>query len=151
MSLQIILCNQFNDVKPIVDFFDHLQNSEDMTHFHPHPFTDTEANNRLSYQGKDLYYGMLIDKTMVGYGMLRGWDQGYQIPSLGIALHTDYRGLGLGKLLMEFLHKSAKVRRAPQIRLKVYKDNIVARSLYEKLGYQFSVEEGEQLVGYLTL
>jgi len=90
--------------------------------------------------------------VVLAYGILRGWDEGYAIPSLGIAVHPDARGTALGELLMHFLHGAARQRGARRVRLKVYSDNLAARSLYAKLGYNFdSVVEDGQLIGTLEL
>ena len=80
--------------------------------------------------------------------MLRGWDQGFAVSSLGIATHAAARGIGLGRALMLYLHAEARRRGARRIRLKVYPDNRVAVELYRTLGYVFAgeLEEG-QLVG----
>ena len=87
---------------------------------------------------------------VVAYGMLRGWDDGYEIPSLGIAVHPAARGSGAGRELMEHLHREARARRAPSVRLTVYSDNASARRLYEELGYELE-SRGDDLVGYLAL
>jgi len=44
--------------------------------------------------------------------MLRGWDEGYETPSLGIAVHPDARGLGLARTFMGFLHAAASFQGA---------------------------------------
>ena len=121
-------------------------------HFHPHPFTDETAKQLAHYRGEDLYYVLVDGGTVLAYGMLRGWDEGYEIPSLGIAVDSHHRGRGFGELLMHFLHSAARMKGAEKIRLKVYKDNLSACDLYRKLGYQLE-ENGpeEQLVGILVL
>jgi [ribosomal protein S18]-alanine N-acetyltransferase len=84
--------------------------------------------------------------------MLRGWDEGYDVPSLGIAVHPESRGQGLGELLMHFLHCAARRKGAREIMLKVYKENTAAYQLYLRLGYRFDGEEQKgQLVGRLAL
>ncbi len=132
-------------------FFRELKKAGDDRTFHPHPFTDEEAARLAGYNGKDLYY-VAVDETLVlAYGMLRGWDEGYEIPSLGIALHPLSRGTGLAAAFMEFLHAAARRNGARKIRLKVYPDNIIAVRLYEGLGYRFASQETGQLVGTVSL
>ena len=60
--------------------------------FHPHPFTTEAARERAAYTGKDLYYVVIEGDEILGYGMLRGWDEGYEVPSLGIVIHPAHRG-----------------------------------------------------------
>lgn len=137
--------------KPLAVFFRHLRKSKDDRYFHPHPFTDAEARRYAQYSGKDMYYVLVDGCRVLGYGMLRGWDEGYEVPSLGIAIQPSARGQGLGKLLMRFLHAAARHRGAKRIRLKVYSENTVAVKLYQGLGYSFQSRESEQLVGFFEL
>jgi ribosomal-protein-alanine N-acetyltransferase len=136
---------------PLAKFFSLLRQAGDDRHFHPHPLDDEEAENRASYAGKDLYYILVEGRSVLGYGMLRGWDEGYEIPSLGIAVHPSARGMGIGRALMGFLHASARLRGARQVRLKVHRDNISAMTLYKDLGYVFQPEEAGQFVGFVAL
>lgn len=84
--------------------------------------------------------------------MLRGWDEGFDIPSLGIIVDPKARGYGLGKLLMIYMHYLAKSRHASAIRLKVYPQNLRAIAIYRELGYKFddNLENG-QYIGKLLL
>ncbi len=133
-------------------FFRHLELSGEAARFHPHPFTPEEAAARCRYEGRDYYCVALAAGEVLAYGMLRGWDAGYEVPSLGIAVHERARGLGLGRALMLVLHAEAARRGAPRVRLKVYPDNAAAVSLYRSLGYAFASElEAGQLVGLKEL
>src|SRR4030065_2661961 len=133
----------------LVEFFEILERKETSQHFHPHPFTPEEAKKICRYGGKDLYFVALDRKRVLGYGMLRGWDEGYDVPSLGIVLHPDIRGIGLGKIFMHFLHVAAKLRAVKRIRLQVYPGNTIAVNLYKSLGYRYEGEKDGQLVGYI--
>lgn len=132
-------------------FFEQISKTNDVQFFHPHSFDSKTAARLCRFDGRDLYYIQTIGKDITGYGMLRGWDHGYEIPSLGIIIHPDDRGRGLGKAFMKFLHDQAEQHHACRIRLKVYKANTTALNLYQKMGYRFEQEEREQLVGFCTL
>ena len=136
--------------RPLADFFRALVASGTDRAFHPHPLTDAQATIRAAYQGADLYYLLVEGGSILGYGMLRGWDQGYEIPSLGIALHPDVRGCGIGRTVMGFLHLAARRRGAKQVRLTVDAENAAAIALYQSLGYTLE-ERGRTRVGLLTL
>jgi len=137
--------------KPLAEFFRALKKAGDDQYFHPHRFTDEEAKRIAHYSGKDLYYVLVEGGKVLGYGMLRGWDEGYEVPSLGIVIHPSVKGMGLGKLFMHFLHGAARRRGASKVRLKVYPNNKTAVMLYEGLGYTFQAEEAGQLVGFIDL
>lgn len=132
-------------------FFAGLRAAGDGERFHPHPLDGAAAAEVCAQAGEDVYYALVEGDRVVAYGFLRGWDEGYEIPSLGIAVHPDERGRGLGRALMEELHAAARARGAPAVRLKVYPENEAAVALYRDLGYELGGEEDGQLVGMLRL
>jgi ribosomal protein S18 acetylase RimI-like enzyme len=136
----------------LAEFFAHLRSTGEEARFHPHPFSPEDARERAAYTGRDVYCVAIADGVILAYGMLRGWDRGFVVPSLGIATHAAARGIGLGRALMLYLHAEARRRGAERIRLKVYPDNRVAVELYRSLGYVFADElEQAQLVGLKEL
>lgn len=136
---------------PLYHFFDDLVASGDQEYFHPHPFTHEQANHIVEYDGYDLYYVILKGSYIFGYGMLRGWDEGFSIPSLGVIIRENMRGKGFGRLLLYFLHVVAKNGGAKQVRLKVHPENFIAKNLYESMGYAFETIENGQLVGFINI
>jgi ribosomal protein S18 acetylase RimI-like enzyme len=115
--------------------------------FHPHVFTAEQAVKIAHYSGLDYYAAMFIDDRMVGYGLLRGWDEGYKIPSLGVVVSASYRGLGLGRLMINYLHSVARLRGVKTIMLKVYKSNEAAAQLYRRMGYILSDLNAQEWTG----
>lgn len=135
----------------LADLFAALVQAGDDAWFHPHPLTAAEAFSRAGGASADFFVVALSGERVVGYGMLRGWAEGYAVPSLGIALHPDVRGRGVAREFMETLHQAARARGASKVRLKVHPRNEVAVKLYRALGYEFSGEERGMLVGYFPL
>jgi ribosomal-protein-alanine N-acetyltransferase len=136
----------------LAKFFEVLQAHGIEKQFHPHPLTAEVARDRANYCGNDLYFVLLEENDVKGYGMLRGWDEGYDVPSLGIAIHPDMHGEGLGRLLMDFLRIAALRRGAKKIRLRVYRDNTAAVALYRSLGYELTEDrDARYLLGFLAL
>lgn len=134
-------------------FFQELKASGDEVFFSPHPVYADSICQIAAHDGKDLYYLLVEHGEVLGYGMLRGWDEGYQIPSLGLAIHSSARGQGLGKMLMDFLHLLASRRGTDKVRLRVRTNNEKALSLYKSLGYVFEVDlnQADYLVGFKSL
>lgn len=137
--------------QPLAELFRALREAGDEKQFHPHPLTDEGAAMCTRYTGRDLYYVLVEGSRVLGYGFLRGWDEGYEVPSLGLAIHPAARGVRLGETFMHVLHVAARRRGAKTVRLKVYPGNVTAVRLYERLGYRFVGEEAGQLVGLLEL
>ena len=118
--------------------------------FTPHPFTPAYADHLTWYTGKDFYSLAVQGLRPLAYGILRGWDEGYAIPSLGISVHPDAQGVGIGKTMMHYLHSVARVRGVDTIRLRVHVDNTRAIKLYDQLGYVFQPDERpDYLLGFL--
>ena len=130
------------DAEALADLFGDI----DDTFFRPHPFTAAEARRIASLDGRDVYTLMFADGRPVAYGMLRGWDEGFETPSLGIAVRTEAHRRGFGHLMMGHLREIARTHGAETVRLRVHRDNERARRLYESLGYRYIGEDRGELV-----
>lgn len=134
-------------------FFAALAAAGDDAFFHPHA-GDVDALRSLAAQpGDDLYFVFVEGDDVRAYGLLRGWNEGYDVPSLGIAVHPQARATGLGRLVMDYLEAMARHRGAPAIRLRVHKDNAHAIGMYERRGYAMEPDAGDArlLVGVKPL
>jgi GNAT superfamily N-acetyltransferase len=135
-------------------FFAAISGEEAVTrHFHPHAFTHDEARRICSRPAasRDIYILAMDEDEVVGYAMLRGWDEGYEVPSFGLCVLPSHQGAGLGSRLLDYALECACARGAPRVMLKVNFDNHVARQLYESRGFAFLKLDDEQLVGYKHL
>lgn len=126
----------FDDSRLLGDFFTINNTTETKRSFNPFPLTRETARNLLIDGSMNYFFGAFADDKLIGFSMLRGWDEGYSIPSLGILVDTKYRGKGLGKRLMLFTIEQAKATHCDAIRLSVYKSNSSAYGLYKELGFQ---------------
>jgi ribosomal-protein-alanine N-acetyltransferase len=139
--------------EPFVRFLADLRANGDQAFFHPHGF-DVEAARaviRLAEEGPDEYWLLTAGVDVLGYGMLRGWAEGYAVPSLGLAVAPRHRGRGLARALMHHLHGRARDRGACQVRLKVDRRNLTAHRLYESLGYVLQDHSQTDLLGLIAL
>lgn len=133
----------------LADFFKTIDTSEYRKDFAPHPFNEEYAKFVCNYDGSDLYFSVLHDgKEIIGYGILRGWDEGYEVPSIGLCILKKYQGSGLGRLLLNFLEIVSRLRGCSTVMLKVKKDNPVAKKLYESQGYDLKEHNEDFLIGY---
>lgn len=137
----------------LVAFLGRLAAGGDARVFHPHPFT-SEAVAALAAPGhRDEYVVVTAGRQgpVVAYGMLRGWEEGFQVPSLGIAVDRQWRGLGLGRRLVSHLHALAASREAPAVRLTVYRANAAAVALYRSCGYTLHPHPPDAWLGHIAL
>ena len=136
----------------LAEFFDKINCHRYTDDFLPHPFDELNANRVCNYSGKDFYYAVILNNTkIVGYFMLRGWDEGYAIPSIGLCVLDEFQGIGLGRLIMNQLEVLALLNGAAEVMLKVTKNNQIARNLYESQGFNFQEYNERFLVGYKKL
>ena len=134
----------------LMSLFNEISNSGDFKLFHPHSFEYNQAYKICNYKGRDIYIANIVENQIMAYGMLRGWDDGYDVPSLGIYVRKEARGSGIATWFMNELHDTAKKNGADKIRLTVEKDNYKAIELYKSLGYILKETENN-LLGYLEL
>lgn len=151
------------DEDGLTGLFVALARAGDERLFHPHPLTREAARHVCRHREvtgdrpHDEYHVAIVPSgdgatdTVVGYGMLRGWTEGYEIPSLGIAVHPDHRGCGIARQLMDHLHAVAAARGAARVRLKVYRQNLAAVRLYESLAYELEPFSETELLGFRAL
>ena len=59
--------------------------------------------------------------------------------------------MGLGRMMVIFLHAVARCRGSKKVRLRVHKENVVAISLYEAMGYHFASHEGDFMIGSVAV
>jgi [ribosomal protein S18]-alanine N-acetyltransferase len=75
-------------------------------------------------------------EDVLGFSMLRGFDEGYEIPSFGIFVDHESHGQGIGRRLTAWTIEQARRRGCPAVRLTVYADNAAALGLYASLGFR---------------
>ena len=125
-----------SDEDSLTAFLETLAGDSDaVRQFHPHPLDRASARRVAAESGEDLYFAYFIGELILGYGMLRGWDEGYEVPSLGVAVLPSFRSRGVGTALLSFAVKQAANRGAQEIMLKVEPGNLVARHWYASVGF----------------
>lgn len=143
------------DEPQAVAFFSAVSSDPDVARFfNPHPLDAQNAARVIDPTGTapDVYFGAFEGAEMVGYGMLRGWSEGYEVPAFGVCVRPDQRGKRIGGMLLDWAIARAEERGAPAVMLKVSAENFSARKLYESRGFEFGGEVMDaQLVGRLTL
>lgn len=143
----------------LAELFERNSTHEVTSLFDPFPLTDQEARRIALEPRRDGYYVAVRADRLVGLSMLRGFDEGYAIPSFGIFVDHQVHGQGVGRVLTAWTIEAARRRECPAVRLSVYSTNSVARGLYASLGFveqeRLTVDRGagpeEKIVMCLSL
>jgi glycosyltransferase involved in cell wall biosynthesis/RimJ/RimL family protein N-acetyltransferase len=123
------------DIASLTRFFTRNDVSEVVAGFDPFPLNEETAARIASRVGRDRYYAAFLGDRVVGFSMLRGWDEGYDVPSFGIFVDFDFHGAGIGSRMTEWTVEQARRLGCRRVRLSVYGQNNAARRIYERLGF----------------
>lgn len=100
------------------------------------PMNEESARFITQWSHKDKYYLLFSDGQAVGVSMLRGFDEGYSIPSFGVLIDHRFQNQGFGKKLLEQTVEQARLMGCQKIRLSVYGVNAAGRKIYEAIGFE---------------
>jgi ribosomal protein S18 acetylase RimI-like enzyme len=140
------------DEERLTAYFAKIRADSTSTGFRPHPFDADTARVVAAGTGRDMYVVGLTDGDFVAYGMLRGWDANYEVPSLGIYVSPVARGSSVAEAFMGYLHGLAAGMGSSTVRLTVDEWNGPALRLYRRLGYSFTTyAEPGRLVGTVNV
>lgn len=95
--------------------------------FYAFSFDADDVARMLAGCGEDVYMGLLWGGELAGFFMLRGWDEGYEVPSLGAFIAEKYRGRGLMQLTVELTKVICRLRGAARVMYKSHPDNAPAK------------------------
>jgi ribosomal-protein-alanine N-acetyltransferase len=155
MSTEIVIRRvTADDASALGDFFEALAGDAETTRFfHPHPFSREYAFQLCAKTAtsQDRYYIAEYGRRVIAYMMLRGWDEGYAIPSFGVCSYPVLRDVGLGQALLAHAVAESRAVGAPKLRLTVFKANHRAVHVYRKFGFVFQDKNEHELVGLLDL
>ena len=126
MDLQDIVIREMK-----VDDLDSVMTLENLCFFTPwskEAFESELLRNKLAH-----YIVLLINNIVVGYGGV--WYIVGEGHITNVAIHSEYRKLGLGKQLVEQMKQNALKNKIKLMTLEVRVSNIAAIKLYEKMGF----------------
>jgi len=119
-----------NDFDRLSRFFEENNVPPTTRFFAPFPLTGGSARKIARRKNKDRYFVGKIGERVVAMCMLRGWDKGYAVPSLGVLVDYRCRRRGFGRVMTEFALLDAERLGCKAVRLSVHAGNRIARRLY---------------------
>src|SRR5512133_2618406 len=90
------------DCEALVSFFIKNAVPQVTNTFTAFPLTRKIAEWISQTEHKDRYYLLLVDQQIACLSMLRGFDEGFTIPSFGIMIGHQYQNMGYGKQLLAY-------------------------------------------------
>ena len=69
--------------EPLIEFLTAIREANETDYFYPHPFTEDAVEKVILNSRNDLIYILSEAKSVLGYGMLRGWDEGFEDSQFG--------------------------------------------------------------------
>jgi ribosomal protein S18 acetylase RimI-like enzyme len=124
------------DEAALAAFFEENNRPEVTDHFHPFPLDAANAHRICAEPRRDRYFAAWDYDAIAGLAMLRGWDEGYDVPSFGIVVDHRRHGKGYGKALTQYALTLARELGCARVRLTVHADNPRAVTLYERTGFK---------------
>lgn len=106
------------------------------SYFIPFSFDEKSIESLLQRAIKDKFYGLFVNGVLAGFYMLRGFDEGYSIPSYGVWIAEEFSNKGLSTLTLQHAISFCKINSIKKIMLKVHPDNLAAKHIYEKFGFK---------------
>lgn len=118
-------------IKMTMDHIDDVMVVENLSFRVPwsrNAFIEEICNNKFAR-----YISAQVGGKVIGYaGMWKVVDEGH---ITNIAVHPEFRGVGVGSRLLEYLIGMAKNEAISSMTLEVRKSNLTAQGLYNKYGF----------------
>jgi len=102
--------------------------------FYAFDFSEAQIADVLAKKIKDVYSGMFWRGELVGIFMLRGWDDGYDVPSFGVFVAEKYRGGAFMRISLDVAKLICRLSGAERLMATIHPDNISPRGAV-RLGF----------------
>ncbi len=113
------------------------QRSDYLAHFHPFGFDAATLAAQFMAAKRDRFLGIYENEALLGFFMLRGFDEGYQRPSFGVFVAEVTAGRGLARFALERALAWCVESGVEIVMLKVAVENPRARRIYVGAGFEF--------------
>ncbi len=105
-------------------------------YFIPFEFDFQTISEKIRNLHKDSFWGVFVNDKLVGFYMLRGLDEGYNIPAYGVWISKKFSGKGISKLTLQHAISYCRINQIKELMLKVHPDNLIAKKIYEDFGFE---------------
>lgn len=111
------------------------QSSGYLRYFDPFSWSPEELASMLGSAVKDVYWGIESGGRAAGVVMLRGFDEGFERPSLGLVVAEEMSGRGVGQAAVAHALAWCRVNGVREVRLTAADENGSAVRLFRRAGF----------------
>jgi GNAT superfamily N-acetyltransferase len=129
-----------DDEASLARFFEENNVPEVTDLFKAFAFDAATAKKLCREPRRDRYFAMFDGERMLCLGIMRGWDEGYEIPTLGIVAHHEMHGKGHGFRLLLWGIELGKQLGCKKMRATTFKTHTVVIKMLEKTGFRITGE-----------
>lgn len=104
-------------------------------YYQPFSFEPEVLRDKICNSRADRYWIIMLSDQIAGFFMLRGFDEGYVVPSFGVIVPEMYAGKGISTLALSYVLTWCASNNIDEVMLKVHPDNINAKKMYERWGF----------------
>jgi RimJ/RimL family protein N-acetyltransferase len=113
------------------------QDHDVMIHMNAMPMDDDKQFwEYLNHSDRYVVYSMDVGQEKEPIGGFSLYEREDKVASFGIVIHPNFRGLGLGKVVLEFLNETAKDLGIKTLKADVYEENTPCISLLKSGGFK---------------
>jgi len=125
----------------LIAVFMRSQPPEYLRFFYAFGSDESAISHMLSAVRRNIYSGVFWQANLIGIFMLRGWDEGYEVPSFGVLIDKNYRGGAFMRLTLDTAKLICKLSGSKRLMAKIHPDNVSPRGA-SRLGlHQTGIEE----------
>lgn len=111
----------------VIASFMSSQSSEYLRFFYAFGADESEIAAILSAAKMDIYSGLFWREDLAGIFMLRGWDEGYDVPAFGVLIDEKYRGGAFMRLALDTAKLICRLSGAKRLMAKIHPENVSPR------------------------
>jgi RimJ/RimL family protein N-acetyltransferase len=117
------------------------QPAEYLRFFHVFGADEDAIAEILAARERDVYSGIFRGNALICLFMLRGWDEGFDIPSFGLVVAADCRGREVLTVALEAAKLISRFAEARRMMCKVHPENVAGTRGALRLGFVPASEE----------
>jgi acetolactate synthase-1/2/3 large subunit len=113
--------------------------------FYAFPLDAATAHRLAHHSGADRYYGVWSGNRLAGLAMLRGWEEGYEIPTYGLLVDRGMHGQRIGVRATALALTEARSLGASVVRVNIDASNERSLRMCRRCGYVDVARDGARI------